>query len=107
MKVEFDVEKAFPAFKGGEKQYDARMFFDGTNRIMQGRLVPGASIGLHTHADGCEVMFVTEGRGYVMYDGQRIDLQAGDCHYCPKGHTHTLINDGGCDLKILAVVAKQ
>ena len=45
-------EQRLPNFKGGEKEYIARMFFDGQNRIMYGRLEPGASIGLHTHLAG-------------------------------------------------------
>ncbi|MCQ2139563.1 MAG: cupin domain-containing protein [Bacteroidales bacterium] len=109
MKIGFDVieESIIPNFKGGEKSYAAKMFFDGTNRIMKGRLIPGASIGLHTHEDSSEFMFFTAGKGYVIYDGERIELKAGDTHYCPKGHNHTLINDGDEDLCFDAVVAAQ
>ena len=57
-------------FKGGEKHLDARMYFDGTNRILtRARLVPGASIGLHTHDDSCEVIFILEGRGSLIEEG--------------------------------------
>ena len=50
MKVEFGAmeETAIPGFKGGEGVTHARMFADGRNRIMRGRLEPGGSIGLHT-----------------------------------------------------------
>ena len=34
-------------------------------------------------------------------------LEAGDCHYCPKGHTHSLINVGKEDLVFFAVVPEQ
>ena len=49
MKIEFDKMDVtlLPNFKGGEKEFAANMFFDGTNRIFKGRLVPGASIGMH------------------------------------------------------------
>lgn len=96
-----------PAFKGGEKEYAAKMFYDGTNRIMNGRLIPGASIGLHTHNDGSEIMFFTRGRGHVVCDGERMEVREGLCHYCPKGHSHTLINDSDGDLCFYAVVACQ
>ena len=33
-----------PNFKGGEKEFAANMFFDGTNRIFKAKLIPGASI---------------------------------------------------------------
>ena len=35
-------EQRLPNFKGGEKEYIARMFFDGQNRIMYGRPDAGA-----------------------------------------------------------------
>lgn len=100
-------ETVLPAFKGGEMEYRAKMFFDGTNRIMEGRLIPGASIGLHTHEDGSEVIFITKGSGTVIYDNEKISLCEGMCHYCAKGHSHSLINDSDADLCFYAVVAAQ
>lgn len=100
-------EKAFPAFKGGEKELNAKMFFDGQNRVMQARLLPGASIGMHTHDTSSEIMFFTEGCGSVIIDGEKFAVKAGDVHYCPKGHTHTLINDSDAELKFSAVVPQQ
>ena len=52
------VFEDYPNFKGGEKQLTAKMFFDGTNRIMSAYLVPGASIGLHTHDVNSEILFM-------------------------------------------------
>ena len=65
MKIEFDKigTSVLENFKGGEKELSADMFFDGTNRIFKGRLIPGASIGLHTHDDSCEVIFILSGTG--------------------------------------------
>ncbi len=95
-------------FKGGEKHLDARMYFDGTNRILtRAKLVPGASIGMHTHDDSCEVIFILEGCGSIMEDGTKKTVQAGDCLYCPKGGTHSLVNDSDDDLVFCAVVPKQ
>lgn len=109
MIIDFDSmeEKVLPNFKGGEKEMATKMFFDGMNRIMRARLVPGASIGMHTHDAGSEIIFITEGRGCVIYDGERIALKAGDVHYCPKGHTHSLINDSDAELRFSAVVPQQ
>lgn len=95
-------------FKGGEKHLDARMFFDGTNRILtQARLIPGASIGMHTHEDSCEVIFIIEGMGSVLEDGTKKAVQAGDCLYCPKGGSHSLVNDSDADLVFCAVIPRQ
>ncbi len=95
-------------FKGGEKHLEARMFFDGTNRILaHAVLVPGASIGMHTHEDSCEVIFILEGNGSVIEENGKEAVQAGDCLYCPKGGTHSLVNDSDSDLVFCAVVPKQ
>lgn len=109
MKIDFSTieEKSIPSFKGGDKEFNVRMFVDGMNKIMKGRLVPGASIGLHTHEDNSEIMFITSGAGYVLFDGERVGLKAGDVHYCPKGHAHSLVNDGVEDLEFSAVVPLQ
>lgn len=103
-----------PQFKGGEKELAANMFFDGTNRIFKGRLVPGASIGVHTHDDSCEVIFILGGKGTIYEsapDGAQNTqpVKEGDCLYCPKGHTHSLSNPVSSedDLVFYAVVPKQ
>jgi mannose-6-phosphate isomerase-like protein (cupin superfamily) len=124
-----------PNFKGGEKEFAANMFFDGTNRIFKGRLIPGATIGMHTHEDSCEVIFILEGHGTVVEiapeagdscdaaAGESCDAAAdksasaletatpvgpGDCLYCPKGHTHSLRNTSAeGDLVFYAVVPMQ
>lgn len=100
-------ETIIPKFKGGEKEVAARIFFDGLNRVMLARLAPGASIGMHTHEDSSEIIFVTKGDGCVIYDGEHISLAAGDVHYCPKGHTHSIINDSDDEVQITAVVPMQ
>lgn len=85
----------------------ARMFSDGLNKIMMSRLEPGASIGMHTHEDSSEIILILSGSGYTVYDGERIGLKSGDVHYCAKGHSHCLVNDGNEDLKFFAVVPQQ
>lgn len=100
-------EKRLPNFKGGEKMFCPKMFDDGKNKIMLGRLEPGASIGLHTHENDCEIVYFLEGQGKMLYDGGEERVSAGLCHYCPKGHTHSLINDSDADLIFFAVVPAQ
>lgn len=94
-------------FQGGEKQVVAHMFSDDLNRIMRGTLEPGASIGLHTHETSSEILFVHKGSGYVIYDGEKFAVKAGDVHYCPKGHSHTFVNDGVSTIEFTAVVPQQ
>ena len=129
MKIRFDEMEVtvLPQFKGGEKEFAANMFFDGTNRIFRGTLVPGATIGMHTHDDSCEVIFILEGNGTIVemapqlqsqdHSSQELPTQsdevvipvsAGDCLYCPKGHSHSLRNTAEeGHLVFYAVVPKQ
>ncbi len=100
-------EETLPHFNGGEKEYIAKRYIDDNVKIMKGRLAPGASIGMHTHKDNCEVIFLTAGTGTVIYDGQTSSLCAGQSHYCPKGHTHSLVNESDSDIEFFAVVAEQ
>lgn len=109
MKIDFSAinENSIPNFKGGKKEFNVKMFNDGLNKVMMGRLIPGASIGMHTHEDSSEIIFITKGNGCVNYDGSIIPLSAGDVHYCPKGHGHSLINNSDADLEFSAVVPAQ
>lgn len=109
MKIDFYTmnEAHLANFQGGELCFDAKIFNDGVNKILQGRLQPGASIGLHTHQTSSEIMFFTAGCGTMVYDGETIEVKAGDCHYCVKGHSHTLKNTGSEDLVFNAVVPEQ
>ena len=100
--------KTMVNFNGGEKELVANMFVDDSgNKIFCGKLVPGASIGLHTHETSCEVIYVLKGKGIVLYDGEYEDVSEGLCHYCPKGHAHSLINNSEEDLDFFAVVPIQ
>ncbi len=106
MKIELTQmeEKKIPEFKGGEKAFATRMFDDGSAKIMRGRLEPGASIGLHKHEGNSEIIFVLQGEGTMLYDGEIEVLRPGDAHYCPEGHTHSFLNKGVEDLVFYACV---
>ncbi|MDD6237522.1 MAG: cupin domain-containing protein [Clostridiales bacterium] len=93
--------------RGGEKEVTANMFVDNNNRIMYGKLEPGASIGMHTHETGSEILYILQGNGKMIYDDTVETLEPGTCHYCPKGHSHSLINDSDADLIFFAVIPQQ
>ena len=50
-----------PQFKGGEGVTKNRMFKDGMNKIMQGCLEPGCTIGYHCHETSSEVIYILSG----------------------------------------------
>ncbi len=93
--------------RGGEKEVIANMYTDENNRIMYGKLEPGASIGRHTHDSGSEILYVLSGNGKMLYDDTVEKLEPGLCHYCPKGHSHSLVNDSDDDLLFFAVIPQQ
>ena len=101
------AENIVPNMRGGEKEVALKAFSDGTNKIMMGRLIPGASVGLHTHETNSETIYILEGNGQVLYEGEYIPLTAGDCHYCAKGKSHSLMNNSDADLRFFAVVPEH
>lgn len=109
MLIDFDAMETtvIPHMRGGEKEVSAQLYTDPLGKIMRGTLVPGASIGLHTHETSSEIIYILAGEGKVLYDGVYEPLSAGSCHYCPKGHSHSLINDSGALLEFFAVVLVQ
>ncbi len=100
-------ETVTPHFRGGQKEMAIRLYADEKNRIMLNRLIPGATVGLHTHEGSSEVIYILEGSAKVLYDGEELRIEAGQAHYCPAGHTHSLINDTDQELVFFAVVPAQ
>ncbi len=103
-KIENTVIKEF---KGGKNITNIRMFVDSNNKIMLGKLEPDSSIGLHTHQTNSEIIYILSGKGRVLFDGEYEELTAGSCHYCPMGHSHSLINNSDSDLVFFAVVPEH
>ncbi|MBR5134032.1 MAG: cupin domain-containing protein [Clostridia bacterium] len=107
MRIDFTSvpEQHLEHFKGGEGVFHARIVVESDAKILKGRLDAGASIGLHCHdSDGGEIIRIDSGRGYVLYEGERIPLETGDVHYCPKNHAHSLVNDSDDELSFFAVI---
>lgn len=100
-------ETSTPAFKGGLGAFDCAAFIDDTHRIMRGHLAPGSSIGFHSHDETSEILFIHKGEGHVIEDGETKAIKEGMCNFCPKGKSHSLINDGISDMIFFAVVAKE
>ena len=95
-------------FKGGEGVTKTRAYFDGVNKIMKGCLEPGCSIGYHCHEANCEMIDILSGEARCLFDDGEERLTAGQCLYCPKGHSHSLINASETEaLTYFAVVPEQ
>ena len=100
-------ESPLPHFKDGEGTFFARFAGDTSCKILHGRLPAGATIGLHTHEDSAEIIFFLSGTGKMLLDDAEETIAAGLCHYCPKGSSHAMINEGDEDITFYAVVPKQ
>ena len=97
-----------PQFKGGKGVTKTQMFNDGTNKIMRGCLDPGCTIGYHCHDTSSEIIYVLGGQARCLYDDGEELLSPGQCHYCPKGHSHSLINASATEtLTYFAIVPEQ
>ncbi|MBE6601408.1 MAG: cupin domain-containing protein [Ruminococcaceae bacterium] len=107
MKFDRVEELVLEHFKDGDGALRTRMVVNDANRFMRGCLKTGCSIGMHTHEDSCEILYVISGQGIALMDGKTEQLSAGDFHYCPKGHAHTLRNDEQEDLVFFAVIPQQ
>ena len=109
MIIDFDKteETRLPEFKGGKGDTIARMHVDELGKIMYGRLEPGSSIGFHSHETNSEIIYIISGKADFLYDSGKEEASAGECHYCPKGHSHSMINNGSEDLVFFAVVPEQ
>ena len=100
-------ETRIPEFKGGVGETISRTYVDEKNRIMYGRLEPGSSVGYHKHETSSEIIYILSGKADFLYDDGNEEIVAGGCHYCPKNHSHSMINNGTEDLIYFAVVAEQ
>jgi len=109
LKLNFDQTETthLPRFNGGEGELQAKLFTDARVKILRGRLAPGASIGFHCHETSCEVVYILEGVGNMITEEGEERLMAGECHYCPRGASHSLRNDSEADLLFFAVVPQQ
>lgn len=115
MVIDFDKmeEKANPGFKGGEGTAYLKKFENELGKIIMGRLGPGSSIGFHTHETNSEIIYIVSGKADFVYDPEAGDrtpsetVSAGGCHYCPKGHSHSMINNGTEDIVFFAAIPEQ
>lgn len=94
-------------FLGGKGDFYTKSSRDASNNIMRDFLAPGASIGYHKHETNSEIIYIIKGNGKVLYDNTEMTVGEGQCHYCPKGHFHCLINNSDKELHFFAVVCEQ
>ncbi len=108
MEIRFDAipQQVLSHLRGGENDTLMHKFEDERVKVMLVTLEPGSSIGMHRHEGSCEVYYGLAGSGKVLYDDAEEPMSPGRCHYCPEGHSHSLINNGSEPLTVFAMVPK-
>jgi mannose-6-phosphate isomerase-like protein (cupin superfamily) len=66
-------------------------------------LQPGDEIGEETHDDRDQFFRIEEGKGVIVIDGRRHDVQDDFAAIVPAGARHNVINSGSTPLKLYTV----
>ena len=66
-------------------------------------LPPGCSVTPHHHREIEEIYYIVEGRGLMTVGNEVREVVAGDAVYVPRGHRHTLENNGTDWIKLILV----
>ena len=94
-------------FNGGTKTVLGRIFQDEHIKIMKAELRKGTSIGFHIHTTSCEVVYVIKGIAKCIFEDHIEYVHEGQCHYCIKGGSHSIMNEQDEPLIMLCVVPNQ
>lgn len=74
-------------------------------RLLSFMTVPSkGSIGEHEHVKETECYVIRSGKGTVIDNGKKIDIEAGDVVLTGDGDIHSIINTGEAPLEILAFI---
>lgn len=96
-----------PNLNGGSGEVSARMSIFKNGKIITSVIPAGASIGMHRHETSDDINYVLSGSGTAVCGGKEEKLTAGTCHLCPKGESHSILNDGTEDLVLFTVVTER
>lgn len=61
----------------------------------------GGEIGEETHPDNDQVLYLVDGAGQVVLDGQATDFNIGDIVLVPAGTKHNFVAKGDAPMKII------
>jgi quercetin dioxygenase-like cupin family protein len=70
------------------------------------RVAPGDKVWpAHSHPNGEEVIYITQGSGRVLVDGEVSPVRAGTAVLFPRGAVHMLHNTGSEQMKVVCFFA--
>lgn len=108
MKIDInDIEKVkVDSLRGGEGFVYLQKVPTLVNMKMYAKItIPmGSSIGVHTHQEDEEVIYVLKNKGILIIDNKEYEISEGMISLCKKGRNHSIKNIFPEDLELLAVV---
>ena len=85
-----------------ENQYFRQVIATGDKvQVVIMSILPDSEIGSETHPDNDQTLYLVEGSGQVVLDGQAADFNAGDLVLVPAGTLHNFITKGDMPMKII------
>lgn len=79
--------------------------FRGKGRLFSHTVVlPGSSIGQHTHQGDFETYYILKGTGEVNDNGVLSPVGPGDVVYTGSGHSHSIKNTGAENLEMISMI---
>lgn len=61
----------------------------------------GGEIGMETHPDNDQLLYIRDGKGKAILNGEEAEIEAGDAVLVNAGTEHNFINTGEEELKII------
>ena len=100
----------YPECHGGKGVLDSTRVLDNRPNpekhlkfIHHDIIPPGASIGVHCHDHGEEYYYVVSGKGTMILDNERFEVEHGDLTAVLQGGSHGLQNNTDEDLNIIVM----
>lgn len=83
-----------------------RVLVTGTHmQVVVMTIPPGGEIGAETHADTDQALFLVDGAGEAILDGDASTVNAGDLVFVRAGIHHNFVNTGDVPLRIATAYA--
>jgi len=91
-------ENPLPA---GEKSQLIKIAEDDTISVFVVRMMPGAKLGPHYHAEHDEIEYVIRGTAQLLVNDKWVDIKPGSIHFNPMRKVHAARNNGNEPLIVL------
>lgn len=101
----------FKCIRGGKGEVEMQKLLNGADEMYgKGRMfnvmkvLPGNSIGEHTHSGDNEIFYFLSGTAEYNDNGTKVQVVPGDVAVCNDGEMHGLVNNGSDDLVFVAMI---